>query len=274
MKKTVCNFISKARGILLIGLVMTLSACGGGSAEIKCTEAPPRTFTTAQIQALTPIEIKTVTDVELISFGTDIQYLSNSALSALKTTVINANLWCDPHKAQIFSITPAQIAVLSPAQIRYLGSDATGVAQIAALANLTFTKLVSNTTQVSAITSPEMATLPSEKFVLIGDNFPYLTDTVLASLKEIFIATVINGMSHIHAITPNQIATLTPARVQILGSSETGQPKISFLADNTFARLVSDPAQVAAFTTQEIATFNSSQFAMIGATSGNSVMPS
>ncbi|OLP04608.1 hypothetical protein BLL52_4143 [Rhodoferax antarcticus ANT.BR] len=149
-------------------------------------------------------------------------------------------------------------------QIRYLGSDATGVAQIAALANLTFTKLVSNTAQVSAITSPEMATLPSEKFVLIGDNFQYLTDTVLASLKETFIASVINGMSHIHAITPNQIATLTPARVQIIGSAETGYPKLSFLADNTFARLMSDPAQVAALTPQEIGTLNSGKFALIG----------
>ena len=255
--------------IFLFLITLMLASCGGGGIDIKCTEAPPRVFTTAQIQTLTPTDIKTVRDDELISFGTDIQYLSNSTIAALTNTVVNTNFWCMPHAAQIESITPTQIAVLSPAQIRFLGADANaGVAQIKGLTNATFTQLVSSTAQVAALLVPEVATLPSEKFVLIGDNFPVLTDTVLASLKETYNATPNNLMSHIRAITPSQIATLTPARVQILGSAETGVPKISFLADNTFARLVSDPAQVAAFTTQEIAALNSSQFAMIGSNFG------
>ena len=47
---------------------------------------------------MTSAETKTLTDVELVSLGTDIKYLSNSALAALRNTVSNPNLfWVVQH---------------------------------------------------------------------------------------------------------------------------------------------------------------------------------
>lgn len=213
---------------------------------------------------MTPAETKTLTDVELVSIGTDIQFLSNAALAALRNTVSNPNLLCSPHKAQIESITPTQISALTPAQVRFIGSAETGVSKIAGLNSDTFTTLVSNTAQVAALTVAEVGTLPSSKFVLIANNFSALTDAVIASLKETVISSPINTVAQIYSITPEQIDTLTPARVRLLGSSDTGLSKIAFLNPSTFARLVSNPQQVAALTVAEIATLNSTQFSAVG----------
>lgn len=213
---------------------------------------------------MTPAETKTLTDVELVGLGADIQFLSNAALAALRNTVSNPNLLCSPHKAQIESITPTQIAALSSAQVRFIGSAETGVSKIAGLNSDTFTTLVSNTAQVAALTVAEVGTLPSSKFVLIANNFSALTDAVIASLKETVISSPINTVAQIYSITPGQIDTLTPARVRLLGSSDTGLSKIAFLNPSTFARLVSNPQQVAALTVAEIATLNSTQFSAVG----------
>jgi trimeric autotransporter adhesin len=251
-----------AASVLAIGIL--LASCGGGIGDaLTCTEAPPRTFTTAQVQAMTASDVMTLTEVELVNIGTNIQYLSNNSLAALRNTVVNLSLMC-PHKAQLESITPAQIGALSPAQVRYLGSAATGVSQIAALNLTTFSTLVANSNQVGAITVPEMATIPSEKFLLIGSNFVNLSDPVLASLKETVITSPINTLAQIYAITPSQIDTLTPARAQLLGSAETGVPKLEYLNPNTLSRLLSNPQQASALTAQEVANFNSTQFSLIG----------
>lgn len=127
MKKngaSICNLqhVSKLFAASSLAICAFLASCGGGGGVTICTEAPPRTFTTAQVQAMSPADVTTLTDVELLSIGTDIQYLSNSGLSALRNTVSNPNLMCSPHRAQLEALTSAQIGVLSPVQVRYLGS--------------------------------------------------------------------------------------------------------------------------------------------------------
>ena len=261
ISKVFYSTVENSVRIFLTSIALVLSACGGG--EQACTEPPPRAFTQAQVSALSAADIKTVSDVELQAIGTNIKYLSNPALAALQDGVSNTNLWCGPHKAQIYSITPEQIAVLSPAQVRFIGSSETGTSKIAALSPETFKRLVSDTAQVVALTVAEMATIPSTKFTLIAGNFKHLTPEVMVSLKEFYSASVINEQAQIYAITPDQIASLTPAQVRLLGAYDTGVSKIAYLNPNTFTRLVSDPQQVAAMTVAEVATLPSTKFTLI-----------
>lgn len=96
----VCNLQRDTKAIafaVFSTFSLILVACGGGGPG-ECNEPPPRSFTAVQVQSMTSAETKTLTDVELVSLGTDIKYLSNSALAALRNTVSNPNLfWVVQH---------------------------------------------------------------------------------------------------------------------------------------------------------------------------------
>lgn len=252
--------------IVAIASSVFISGCGGGGTA--CVETPARAFTTDQVASLSAAETATLIDQEIINLGENIKLLSNDALSALKHTVVNPNLMCDPHQPQIASITPDQIAVLSPAQVRFIGSAGTGVSKIEFLNNNTFSRLVSDRVQVAAITVNEMATITTDKYLLIGLNLNALNDATIGSLSETFKAATNNGVSQIAAITPAQIATLSIGQVSLLGAASTGIPKVAFLNTLAFAELVKNPLQVAAFTVDEFATLSAEQIVQLGVSFG------
>jgi len=257
----------KAAVISYTASTLFLVACGGGGGP-TCTEAPARTFTPTQISAMAGKDATSLTDVEIISMGDNFKLLSNEALSNLSKGVSNLNIICTPHQAQIYSIKPEQIAQLSPAQVRKIGSstDGSGVAKLQFLNIETFKRLVSDPIQVAAITADEFKNLPSSYFALIGLNIKYLSDPVLASFSTKTSVTIANTDSSIGSITPEQVALLTPQQIRNLGSASdsTSVAKLQFLNIETFKRLVSDPIQVAAITVNEFKNLPSSYFALIG----------
>ena len=235
-----------------------LTGCGGG--ESPCLEPPPRTFTSSQVAAFTLKEAATITDVELLSIGTDIKLMSNAALSGLQANTSNTPLWCTQHNAPITSITPAQIAALSPAQVRNLGSSITGVALLVSLNHDTFSQLTSDPAQVSAITVREFATLPSTNVPLFGVNLKHLAREVLTQMRS---GAAFSDPAHLAGITADQIVTFSSAQLRVLGAGDTGIAQFNSLSNNTFIRLASDVAQVAAFTVPEVAALTSERFKLL-----------
>lgn len=147
--------------------IIFLVGCGGGG---KCNEPPPRTFTIDQISAMTAIEIDKVTDEEIIGMGVNFKLLSNNVLSKLKIGTVHFNPFCPGHKSQIAAIQASQIEVLTPAQVRYLGSSDNGISKIEFLNDEAWMKLIENPSQVTAITVNEMSTIPSVRFKTFGAN--------------------------------------------------------------------------------------------------------
>ncbi len=229
--------ISKMGIALSVVTTLTLVSCGGGGGSSSNSPTP------AEIAAITPAQIATYTGSQIIALGTNFQYLSDAALGALSAT-------------HVFNVTSAQILVLTPAQVRLLGSTAGGVtstSKIGALHLLTWTTLVSDPLQVAAITPAEISTMVSPSggivqwIAALGTNIQYLNDAALGALSQ---AQVIN-------INSAQILVLTPAQVRLLGSTVggvTSTSKIGALHLLTWTTLVSDPLQVAAITPAEITT--------------------
>ncbi len=104
------------------------AASGGMVSTSKIQYLNPNTWAalgsdSAQVAAITPAEIATLWDSEIIALGTNINSLSDAALNALspmKNLSVNLN-------GQIQSIYQAQIAALSPAQVRMIGASEGGM---------------------------------------------------------------------------------------------------------------------------------------------------
>lgn len=203
-----------------------------------------------QVAAITAAEIPTLYGVYISVMGTNIQYLNNAALGALKKTVQTAI-------DQIGAITAAQVAVLSPAQIRLLGASANGVALIAGLNSGAWTQLVSDPLQVSAMTAAEIPTLYAGEITTMGTNIQFLSNASLGALRK----TVQTTIDEIGAITAAQIAVLSPAQIRLLGASANGVALIAGLNAVAWTQLVSDPLQVAAITAAEVPTLMSNSLA-------------
>jgi DNA polymerase III psi subunit len=214
-----------------------------------------------QVKAITPAEIATLTlnlSEKIVALGTNIQFLSDTALGALTQNTSGVN-----SGGQIQAITAAQIATLSTLQVRMIG--ATGAGGVTTTSKITYLNvgawatLVSDPLQVAAITPAEIATLTlnvSEKIVALGTNIKYLSDAALGALTQ--NTSGVNSGGQIQAITAAQIATLSTLQVRMIGATGAGgvttTSKITYLNVGAWATLVSDPLQVAAITPAEIAT--------------------
>jgi hypothetical protein len=213
-----------------------------------------------QVVAITAPELVTFSNSQIVAIGTNIKYLDNLCLAALKATGSSA----DAGNQQIQSITAAQISVLSPAQIRLIGAAATGsggvlgTSQIVYLNAGAWAALVSDPLQVAAITAAEISTmtnLGAERITTLGANIRFLTNAALNALS--YMSTW-GDNGQIQAISAAQIVTLTPAQVRMIGAVDSNgtitAAKIQWLNAGAWAALVSEPIQVAAITPAEIAT--------------------
>jgi trimeric autotransporter adhesin len=211
-----------------------------------------------QVAAITPAEIATMSLTEISALGTNIQHLSNAALGAFIAGVTFN---------QVGSISAAQIAVLSPAQVRFIGSTGAGgvtaTSKINALNAGTWAQLVSDPLQVAAITAAEAGTLSPTEIAAMGSSLQYLSNAALGAF--VTSATTFN---QIGAITAAQIAVLSPAQVRFIGSTGAGgattTAKINALNAGAWAQLVSDPLQVAAITAAETGTLSPTEIAAMG----------
>jgi hypothetical protein len=244
-----------ATGLTII-LSISVAGCLGGAGTSAST-----TPSAADVAAITATQIALYSDQQIAALGNNISQLSNAALGALTYTTLAA----DPQHStgQIESISAAQIAALSPAQVRYIGSTGAGGATTTSLIQYLNTgawaALVANQAQVAAITAAEIPTLWDSEIVAIGANFNYLSNAALGALTYTSLAATQNhGAGQIESITATEIAKLTPAQVRLLGSTGVGgattTSTIVYLNSGTWSTLVSDPAQVAAITPAEIAT--------------------
>ncbi len=241
----------------LIFVVLAFSGCGGGGASNNTNAA----------SYITADQIKGYSDSQIQGLGTDIQYLQSNVLEALDYHTGSNN-----PVGQIESITPAQIAVLTPAKIRLLGAtiqnpNIIGTAQIAYLNDSTWAMLVSSSTQVAAITAAEIATLWDKHIVALGTNISFLSDLALVALD--YHTGNNNPLGQIESILAAQIDVLTPAQVRLIGASgpggTIGTSKISYLNNGAWSALVSSPQQVAAITPAEVATLWDTQVVAFGA---------
>lgn len=223
----------------------------------------------AQVAAITPAEIPTLSDSEIVAMGVNIKYLSDAALNALTPwTYGNSD-------GQIQSISAAEIAALSPAQVRMIGAagpgGSIGTSQIQYLNTGAWSALVSNPAQVAAITPAEIQTLLDSEIVAMGANIKYLSDASLNALSYMKnFTTNLNGQ--IESLTVTQIAALSPAQVRMIGAAGVGgaitTSQIQYLNTGAWGALVSDQAQVAAITPAEIQTLWDSEIVAMGASIG------
>jgi hypothetical protein len=259
--KGVCMF-QTIRFSSLILVVLLFSGCGGGGGSGTPTQTHQ-----AYVAGLAASDIKNMSDAEIQGLGTDIKFLIDPAIEALDNHTGNKN-----PIGQIESITPAQIAVLTPAQIRLIGatgpnSTVIGTAQIAYLSDTTWAALVSSSTQVAAITAAEIATLWDKHIVALGTNISFLSNSALVALD--FHTGNNNPLGQIESILAAQIDVLTPAQVRLIGATGAGgtigTSKIVYLNTGAWSALVGNPLQVAAITPAEVATLWDSQIVAFGA---------
>jgi|GEM_PF-2287613 len=242
----------------VISSLFILAGCGGGSAITNAPINNPSLPTAEQIA--------TYSDGQIVELGTNISQLSNAALEVLSTATSSNN-----PVGQIESLTAAQIAALSPEQVQLIGTNgansASGVAAIRYLSNSAWAQLVSNSNQVGAIAPAVIATLSGSEVAQFGNNFNQLSDAALAALTN---ATFLpnNPVGQIQSITPSEIATLSLHQVRILGAAELGgtigTSKINWLNSATWSVLVSNSAQVAAITAEEIPTLAADEIIALG----------
>jgi len=223
-----------------------------------------------QVAAITAAEIATFSDAEITAFGVNINALTNEALAALSPSTC-----CRHDTGQIQSISAAQIAALSPAQVRFIGSTgaggATTTSQISALNSGAWAALASDPLQVSAITAAEIATFTDAQITALGTNINSLTNAALGALSS--STCCYHFVGQIQSISAAQIAALSPAQVRFIGSTGVGgattTSQISALNSGAWAALVSDSLQVAAISAAEIATLTDVQVAAIGVKFGS-----
>ena len=237
-----------------------LYGCGGGGSGGGTTSVNSLP-TSAQVSAISAAQIATYSDSQIAALDANIQYLSNAALNAL-SPLKSAN---NP-AGQIETITPSEISVLTPAQIRMIGAASGGsitTSQIRYLNSATWSQLATDPAQVAAITAAEIATLPDAEIIGLGTHISALGNTSLNALSPLRNLTT-NLTGQIESITSAQIAALTPEQIQMIGSGSGSTPPIQDESAKAWATLASDPAKVAAITAAEIAKLTDSEIAALG----------
>ena len=219
----------------------------------------------AQVAAITAAEVPTLTDGEVTALGTNIALLSDTALEALTFGTDTAN-----PIGQIESISAAQLAALSPAQVRLLGAAGVGgvatTSQIRWLNAGAWSVLGSSPLQVAAITADEVPTLSDEEIIALGQNINQLSNAALEALT--FGTNAANPTGQIESISAAQIASLTPAQVRLIGAAGAGgvatTAEIRWLNAGAWSALAGIPLQVAAITAQEVPTLSDGEIAALG----------
>lgn len=242
--------------ITLIGMTATLVACGGGG------DGPSSTQTYSP-SAVTATQIESYSDQQIIDLGVGIKELSDAALGALSEaarSIINSP---NP-KGQIQSLSPLQIDVLSPSQVRQIGSlGGTVPAKIAFLNPQTWSTLVGNVNQVAAILPGEFANLNGDKISLIGGNVRFLTDDVLRSLSYYTLPS--RPLGQIQSLTADQMRALSPEQVRLIGDAwEKPGAKLKWLSIDAWAALASDPEQVKRLMSVELVDMNGDKISAMG----------
>ena len=266
-QRTSARTCATLQGIIaaFISLVLMVGCGGGGSSGSDlCQEAAPRSFSSAQITSMSVATVATLNDLEIAGLGSNFSLLGNSALAALNGHVSNPNPFCF-HVSQINAITPNQIAILTPAQVRLIGATGNaGVAQLDWLNSDTWVRLTSDPLQVGAIISQEIMGVSSPKITSIGLNIQYLSNAVLDVLADAYISSTVNQTGQIQSITAAQIGVLTTAQIRRIGYTENNVAKINSLSNSAWAALLLNQSQVAAITGPEIQTLSTNRFSTIG----------
>jgi trimeric autotransporter adhesin len=233
-----------------------ISGCGGGGSGSSNNSIDYSSRTPAQVAAITPSEIATIGGAQILALGTNIQYLTDAALMALTHYGSGAVGY------HVQAISAAQIAVLTPAQVRMIGAAGPGgsvtTSQINFLNTGAWAALVSDPNQVSQITAAEMQTLfGGSQIPAFGTNIQYLSDAALNAMRYTGISASGAGFD-IQNITVAEIGVLTPHQVRMLGAAGPGgsvtTSQITWLNTGAWDALVSDPNQVAAITPDETKT--------------------
>lgn len=262
-------------GIFLSGflLLFSLTGCGGGgggasSTTSLCVEDPLKTYTLEQIAAFDGQTIATLRDIEIVALGQSIKLLTNAALGGLNDGVSNIKIFCKPHVSQINAITAEQVKVLTPSQIRLIGSTGAGggtfTSKIDSLNDGAWAALVGDAAQVAAMTAAEVGTFSSPRITAFGANIQYLSTSALSALSDKYVTTTVNRTGQIQSISAAQVNVLTPAQVRVLGSSENGISKIGSLNDGAWQALIDSDTQIAAITGKEIESLSTNRFMSFG----------
>jgi len=239
--------------ILLTAQILGGCIGGGGSSSSGSSTTAP---TAAEVAAITPTQIASYSSDQIIALGANFKYLSNASLNALTISTDTTH-----PTGQIQSITAAQIATLSTAQVRMIGAAGPGgsvtTSLIKYLNSGAWSALVSDSAQVSAITPAEIATLTADEIVAMDTNIKYLSNAALGALYYSTSAPAI-PVGQVQSLTVTQIGALTPTQVRLIGSTGEGgatfTSQIRYLNSGAWGALASDPLQVAAITATEIPT--------------------
>jgi hypothetical protein len=202
-----------------IGVSIVLFGCGGGAGG---NATPAMAPTASEVAAITPSQLASYVDAQIVALGSNIKYLSDASLNALSFTTGPTN---GPNSVgQIESITAAQIATFTPAQIRMIGAAGPGgsvtTSQIARLNAGAWAALSSNPAQVAAITGAETATLFDGEITAMGSAIQSMSNSALNALTA--FTNGAHPVGQIESITAAQIATLTPAQIRMIGAAGPG----------------------------------------------------
>lgn len=202
---------------------------------------------TAQVQAILPGEITSMNGDKISAIGANIQFLTTEALRSLSYGTLASR-----PLGQIQSLTAAQINALSPAQVRLIGKSAGNIiAQLNWLNSDAWAALAANPEQVKALTPTELADINGDKITALGENIQHLSDDALASLS--YYTLVNRPLGHIQSLTADQIRTLSPSQVRMIGIDiPPAVAKLHKLDIDTWIALTSVPEQVSAITATEI----------------------
>ncbi len=255
------TYLTKITKLSFVFTALTLVACGGGGGGTTSNNPP----TPAEVAAITPAQIGTLSDAQFAALGLNLKYLSDAALQVL-TRYTNSNR----HIPQIPSISADQIALFTPAQIRMIGAagpyGTVITSQITYLNAAAWAALANNPLQVAAITGDEITTIQGDKIAALGTNIQYLSDSAFMAFTR-YTATSM-PIPKIQSITAEEMAVLTPAQVRLIGA---GGPygtvvtsQITYLNDLAWAALASNPLQVAAITGDEIGTIQGDKIVALG----------
>ncbi len=218
-----------------------------------------------QVAALTAAEITSFNGDKIIALDLNIKHLTDAALNALSFNT--GGIHAIP---QIQSITPAQIVTLTPAQVRMIGAagpfGTVVTSKIDYLNSATWAALANDPVQVTALTAAEITSLNGDKIIALGLNIHLLTNPALNALS--FNTGGTHSIPQIQSITPQQIVTLTPAQVRMIGAAgpfgTIVTSKIDYLNSATWVALANDPVQVAALTASEITSLNGDKIIDLG----------
>jgi hypothetical protein len=254
MKTPYFQFLSILAAIILTG-------CGGSAGPTSSSGS------SANSSVPTAAQIIDYSDSQIVALGTSVSQLSDAALEALAFGT-NAN---NP-TGQIESLTPSQLAALSPAQVQLIGAadagGAPGVAQISYLNTDAWAEFAGNPAQVAALTAVVVPTLTGNEIAALATNFNQLSDAALAALTY-STNPITNPIGQIESITPIEIGTLTPAQVRLIGATGpggvTGTSAIRWLNAGTWSALVGNTAQVVAITSDEIPTLSDDEIVALNA---------